>query len=234
MRSITAALALLCALLGAACSTPSPEVLRPRAPLGPPGAEARSGDQNEPRLEPLPESPPAPTPVSELDRAADLSRRAAQQRNAGDIDAALALQTEALAIRERILGPNHPDVAATLNNLAALYAARDQYAAAEPLLVRALTIREQTLGADAPLTAQSMSNLALLYAAEGRYADAEPLHQRAVAVFEAGSEPAALATALENYAAMLADMGRGEEAERLDAKARALRATDVRKEQGVN
>ena len=107
-----------------------------------------------------------------------------------------------------MLGPDHPDVATTLNSLAALYAARDDYAAAEPLLTRALAIREQALGADDRFTAQSVNNLALLYAAQGRYADAEPLYQRAVAIFEQRKDQAELATTLENYAALLDETGR--------------------------
>ena len=35
--------------------------------------------------------------------------------------------------RSRVLGPNHPDVAQSLNNLALLYGAQGQYAQAEPL-----------------------------------------------------------------------------------------------------
>ena len=39
-----------------------------------------------------------------------------------------------LAIREKSLGPNHPAVATSLNNLARLYRAQGRYADAEPLL----------------------------------------------------------------------------------------------------
>ena len=43
------------------------------------------------------------------------------------------------------LGPEHPDVARSLNNLAGLYRAQGQYAKAEPLYQRALGIREKAL-----------------------------------------------------------------------------------------
>jgi hypothetical protein len=39
----------------------------------------------------------------------------------------------ALAIREKALGRDHPDVATSLNNLAALYDVQGRYADAEPL-----------------------------------------------------------------------------------------------------
>ena len=44
------------------------------------------------------------------------------------------------------MGPDHPLVAQSLNNLADLYSAQGQYHQASPLAERALTIREQALG----------------------------------------------------------------------------------------
>ena len=43
------------------------------------------------------------------------------------------LHQRALAIREKTLGPEHPHVATSLNNLAALYRAQGRYAEAEPV-----------------------------------------------------------------------------------------------------
>ena len=73
------------------------------------------------------------------------------------------LYKRALAIREKALGPDHPDVATSLNNLAALYRAQGQYAQAEPLFKRSLAIREKALGPDHPDVATSLNNLAKLY-----------------------------------------------------------------------
>ena len=56
----------------------------------------------------------------------------------------------ALAIREEVLGPEHPDTATSLNNLAGLYYAQGKYSLAEPLLKRALAIREKQLGPEHP------------------------------------------------------------------------------------
>lgn len=47
----------------------------------------------------------------------------------------------ALAVTEKIRGPNHPDVATQLNDLAVLYIEEGQHAAAEPLLKRLGTER---------------------------------------------------------------------------------------------
>lgn len=159
---------------------------------------------------------------NELEVAASLVNLAVVRRAQGDIAGALELQNEALAIREKMLGADHPAVASSLNNIAGLYSAEDNYAAAEPLLTRALSIREKALGADNRYTAESLNNLALLHAAQGRYPEAEPLYQRAAAIFEQQKRNGDLATVLENYAALLEDTGRSDEAKQMDARAQAL------------
>jgi tetratricopeptide (TPR) repeat protein len=51
------------------------------------------------------------------------------------------LYRRALAIWENSLGPDHPNVASALNNLARLLKATNRFAEAEPLMRRALAIR---------------------------------------------------------------------------------------------
>ena len=60
----------------------------------------------------------------------------------GDPAGARPLHERALAIREKALGPEHPDTAASLNSLANLLAAQGDLAAARPLYERALAIYE--------------------------------------------------------------------------------------------
>ena len=88
----------------------------------------------------------------------------------------------ALAIREKVLGPEHPDTAQSLSNLAGLYNSQGLYAKAEPLFQRALVIREKVLGPEHPDTAQSLNNLAGVYDSKGFYAKAELLYLRALAI----------------------------------------------------
>jgi tetratricopeptide (TPR) repeat protein len=80
-----------------------------------------------------------------------------------------------------------------------------------------------------PDVAKSLNNLAALYYNQGQYAKAKPLYQRALAIWEEalGPEHPALAKALENYAHLLRKMRRREEAARLEALARAIRAKKV-------
>jgi tetratricopeptide (TPR) repeat protein len=94
------------------------------------------------------------------------------------------LYERALAIREKILGPDHPDVAEGLNNLAALYYLQGQYAQAEPLYQRSLAIWEEALGVNHVNVALSLNNLAELYRNRHKYAQAKPLHERALGIWE--------------------------------------------------
>ncbi len=65
-----------------------------------------------------------------------------------------------------------------------------------------------------------------VYRAQGRYAEAEPLYQRPLAIFEKalGPEHPHVAMTLENYAALLRQTARANEAERMEARAKAIRA----------
>ena len=83
----------------------------------------------------------------------------------------------ALAIDETSLGPDHPNVAIRLNNLAQLLQDTNRLAEAEPLMRRALAIDETSLGPDHPDVAIDLNNLAALLeshepARRGRAADA--------------------------------------------------------------
>ena len=134
------------------------------------------------------------------------------------------LYRQAVAIRERILGPLHPHSANSLNNLAQLYRAQGRYMEAEPLMQRDLAICEQALGLLHPDTATSLNNLAGLYRAQGKYAEAEPLMQRDLAICEQTLGPLHpdTATSLNNLAGLYYDQGRYAEAEPLYQRALAI------------
>ncbi|MCA2506114.1 MAG: tetratricopeptide repeat protein [Microcystis sp. M54BS1] len=69
------------------------------------------------------------------------------------------LYLEALDLRKRLLGDNHPSVASSLNNLAKLYYSQGRYKEAEPLYLQALAIAEQALGENHPNTVRIRENL---------------------------------------------------------------------------
>ena len=102
----------------------------------------------------------------------------------GHFDKAEPLYQRALVIFEKALGEDHPQVAATLNNLAYLYQAQGHYDKAKPLYQRALAnLREDTWRGPSPCRRHA-NNLAYLYQAQGHYDKAEPLHQRALKISE--------------------------------------------------
>ncbi len=72
----------------------------------------------------------------------------------------------------------------------------------------------------------SLNNLASLYDAQGRYAEAEPLNKRALAILEKalGPEHPYVAQGLENYAALLRNIGHSVEANKMEARAKEIRA----------
>lgn len=83
------------------------------------------------------------------------------------MDEAELLYRKAVEIGEAALGPEHPDLATWLNNLATLVRDMGDPAAAEPLQRRAVSIGERVLGPTHPDLAAQMVNLASLLGLQG-------------------------------------------------------------------
>jgi tetratricopeptide (TPR) repeat protein len=117
-------------------------------------------------------------------------------------------------------------LAASLNNLAVLYEARNELGRAEGLYRQALAIQEQLLGPTHPAVALGLGTLAELQRRRGQYAQAEPLFRRALAAQEQalGSMHPSLARTLDRLAALLRQTGREGEAAGLEARAQDIRA----------
>src|SRR5215467_6280131 len=120
--------------------------------------------------------------AQQADELESLNRQVVRLYQAGKYAEATDIAKRALAIAEKTLGPDHPTVGSTLNNLAALYREQGSYGEAEPLMKRALAIDEKALGPDHPDVGRDLSNLAGLYDAQGRYGETEPLFKRALAI----------------------------------------------------
>ncbi len=89
---------------------------------------------------------------------------------------------EALKLVTVEFGPNDPNTAALLDNLALLYQAQSRYAEAEPLYQRSLAIREKALGPEHPDVAGSLENYAALLRQTARADEAERMAARANAI----------------------------------------------------
>jgi CHAT domain-containing protein/Tfp pilus assembly protein PilF len=98
---------------------------------------------------------------------------------AGAYDSAQSLGERALEIRRTLLGPDHPELAASLNSLGVIWTSKDDYERAETLYQRALAINEKAFGNDHPAVADVLDNLAKNQNAKGNFADAERVAQQA-------------------------------------------------------
>jgi tetratricopeptide (TPR) repeat protein len=119
------------------------------------------------------------------------------------------LVRDALAIREKALGPEHFLTAQSLDNLAVVLCNLGDIAGARPLFERALAIEEKVRGPEHPDTAHSLDNLAGLLGSLGDIAGARPLFERALAIREKalGPEHPDTARSLNNLASLLGNLG---------------------------
>jgi tetratricopeptide (TPR) repeat protein len=134
------------------------------------------------------------------------------------------LLRRALAIDENKFGPEHPDVARDLNNLAILLQATSRLGEAEPLLRRALTIDEKSFGKDDPVAARDLDNLGQLLQETNHLEEAEQLLRQALAIDEKkyGPDNPIVAVRLNDLAAVLHATSRLTEAEGLLRRALAI------------
>lgn len=163
--------------------------------------------------------------AQKADEAELLHQKAMQLFREGKYAEATPLSKRVLAIREKKLGSEHPEVAPALNYLAALYAAQGFYDDAEPLFKRSLALREKALGPAHPSVAIALESLAGLYQDQGRYGEAEPLFKRTLSVREQslGPEHPYVAAALIRLAGLYHSQGRYGEAEPLYQRSLAIR-----------
>jgi tetratricopeptide (TPR) repeat protein len=101
----------------------------------------------------------------------------------GDYQSARPYFEQALAIRKKVLGEEHPDTASSLNNLGGLLDSMGDYQGARPFYEQALAIRKKVLGEEHPDTASSLNNLGGLLDSMGDYQGARPYLEQALAIF---------------------------------------------------
>jgi tetratricopeptide (TPR) repeat protein len=130
-----------------------------------------------------------------------------------------------LSAAKNRFGNDHPDVATSLNNLAALYYSQGCYSKAEQLYLQALELLQRLLGNDHPSVATSLNNLAGLYQSQGRYSEAEQLNLQALKLRQhlLSNDHPDVATSLNNLASLYNSQGRYSEAEQLNLQALKLR-----------
>lgn len=118
--------------------------------------------------------------IESLDAACLFSRAGSYLNERGHYATSERLLRLSLAINEKKLSWNHPDLARSLHDMGALYLELEQLERAEPLLKRAFAIRELVLPPDHLDLAASCNCMGLLYTAMGKYEQVEPLLQKAL------------------------------------------------------
>ena len=140
-------------------------------------------------------------------------------------DAALTVMRRALTIREKVYGPDHRAVAATLEDIGLNRLIAHRYAEAEAAYARAVAIMEKLAGRDALEVVEPLDALAWLYVVADRDAEAIPLYKRSLAIVEKSAAPGddRLANALERLGYAYVNVKRFDDAESLYLRALPIR-----------
>ena len=167
-----------------------------------------------------------------LARATLLHNTSRYMKTQGSFEVASTRAKEALRLREKLLGCEHPDVLASVCNLAAVLLKQGKQEAAEAMARRALDGREKALGQGHPDTLASADNLALVLERQGKYEAAEAMARQALEGREevlGKAHPDTLASA-NNLAFVLERGGKYEAAEAMARLALSGRENALGKE----
>ena len=142
----------------------------------------------------------------------------------GDAATGIPLAERGLELRTGDLGADHPDVAADLNALSALYHLAERFEDASEAAQRALEIFERCYGPDHFEVAMTCANLAVVRADQGELGPAEELHRRSLRILEAvlGPDDVEVGLTKLNLAMAVADQDRQAEAITLAVEAEAI------------
>ncbi len=146
------------------------------------------------------------------------------EQDAGDLEAAVALQRGALAVFTRVCGPDHPDTAQTLDKLGYVLRLLGRADEAVEVHLRAVRLLERVLGTEDSRVAMTLTNLGLDYADAGRTSQAFEAQERAHRIFSAalGPEHASTLLAGRRLAVALAVAGNVARARRLMGEVLAI------------
>jgi non-specific serine/threonine protein kinase/serine/threonine-protein kinase len=136
-------------------------------------------------------------------------------RDVGLLEAASRPQEEALAIRRRELGDEHPDTLTSIAAMGLLIRAQGNLAEAEPYYREALDSRRRVLGDEHADTLRSMSNMGALLQAQGKLTQAERYYRDALKKRRRvlGEEHPDTLTSLASVGYLLTAQGKWDEAE---------------------
>jgi len=128
--------------------------------------------------------------MTEPREARSIIENAEQAVAAGNYSSAEALLRKAAAVQQQTLGPEHPDLAHTLNNLGVICEMTNNPIDAEHYFRRAYTIATAALPPDHPFVVTSRKNLHDFCAARGRPTELRPSSPAIAAWLEAPARDA--------------------------------------------
>ena len=117
------------------------------------------------------------------------NNRSAMREQQGRLDDAIADAQKAIEFKARAHGPDSPDLAVSINNLANHLAFACDFAAALEAGQRATAIVVAAHGPEHPQTAQTLINLGQFFYRMGRHAEARDAATRSLAILERESDP---------------------------------------------
>jgi tetratricopeptide (TPR) repeat protein len=127
-------------------------------------------------------------------------------------------------MQKKLLGEEHEEVAASLNNLAGALRENEKPVEAETMYREALAMQRRLLGEQHPAVAGSLNNLARMFSNQGRLTEAETMHREALATQRKrlGNEHADVAESLNRLADVLRSESKFAEAETTYREALAM------------
>jgi len=130
-------------------------------------------------------------------------------------DNVLILWERTISILEKTLGPEHPEVASQLENVANMYGSVGNWTKMIHYLELALPIKEKFYGTNHWTMAYSLNPLAIALGIIGDHERSRMLFERCIAILEEtlGKEFRGLITFYNNYSKTLVDMGNYRQAE---------------------
>jgi tetratricopeptide (TPR) repeat protein len=146
-------------------------------------------------------------------------------RELSHYEEAETMHRQALAIRRKLWGDEHPAVASSLSNLGLVLWSRGKLAEAEAVERKSLEIRRKLFGPEHPAVATSLNNLALVLKDQGKLPEAESAFRQTLALDRKmlGSDDPELGRALDNLGTVLRPEGKLAEAETMHREALAVR-----------
>ena len=159
-----------------------------------------------------------------LTQALALSQLGHLLMNQGKYNDAWESHRQALELREKVLGPEHPDVASSISNLAGAAWWMGRYDEAVEKAERAVTLQSKALGPAHPEVMKTLIISAGTLFEVGRYEDALKRHERVLELQEKvlGADHPSVGISLNNIAITLLSLGRYEVARQRSERALLL------------